>query len=158
MIDRNSPVTTDELHAYVDGMLPADRLAAVEAWLATHPEDAADVAEWRAQADAIRARYGAVADEPAPDRFALDRLAQSGRGWRVIAAAAIVAALLGGLAGWLAHGASAASPSPASSAEKSSCWTGTRSAPSRPRPAAPRSGFRRPSGSRPACCRCTTAS
>jgi anti-sigma factor RsiW len=111
MIERNSPVTMDELHAYVDGMLPADRLAAVEAWLATHPEDAAQVAEWRAQADAIRARYGAIADEPAPDRFALDRLAKTGRGWRAMAAAAIVAALLGGIAGWLAHGASAASPS-----------------------------------------------
>ena len=40
--------------------LPADRRAAVEAWLAAHPEDAARVAAWRAQAEAIRARYGAV--------------------------------------------------------------------------------------------------
>jgi len=111
MIDHNSPVTTDELHAYVDGMLPADRRAAVEAWLATHLDDAAQVAEWRTQADWIRARYGAVVEEPAPDRFDLDRLAQSGRGWRAIAAAAIVAALIGGVAGWLAHGASAAAPS-----------------------------------------------
>jgi len=60
MIDRNSHVTTDELHAYVDGMLPADRRDAVEAWLATHPEDAAHVAHWRAQADAIRECYGAL--------------------------------------------------------------------------------------------------
>jgi anti-sigma factor RsiW len=111
MIDRNSPVTTDELHAYVDGVLPADRRTAVEAWLATHPEDAAHVAEWRAQAIAIRARYGAVAQEPTPERFELDRLARNGRGWRAIAAAAIAAALIGGVAGWLAHGASAAAPS-----------------------------------------------
>src|SRR5262249_54042349 len=104
MIDRNSPVTTDELHAYVDGVLPADRRTAVEAWLATHPEDAAHVAEWRAQGNAIRARYGAVAQEPTPERFDLDRLARTGRGWRAIAAAAIVAALIGGVAGWLAHG------------------------------------------------------
>ena len=27
MTDRDSPVTADELHAYVDGMLPADRKA-----------------------------------------------------------------------------------------------------------------------------------
>ena len=56
MIDRNSPVTEDELHAYVDGEIAADRRGAVEAWLASHPEDAARVAQWRAQADAIRAR------------------------------------------------------------------------------------------------------
>ena len=30
MIDRDSPVTEDELHVYVDGELPGDRLAAVE--------------------------------------------------------------------------------------------------------------------------------
>ena len=72
MIDRDSPVTEDELHAYVDGELPADRQAAVEAWLASHPEDAARVAAWRAQAEAIRARYGAVANEPVPERLKVD--------------------------------------------------------------------------------------
>src|SRR5215813_14049801 len=111
MIDHDSPVTTDEVHAYVDRMLPADRLAAVEAWLASHPEDAAHVAEWRAQADAIRARYGAIADEPVPDRFDLNRLMKTRRNWRAIAAAAMIAALLGGAAGWFAHGAAAAAPS-----------------------------------------------
>ena len=73
MIDRNSPVTEDELHAYVDGELPADRQDAVTAWLSAYPEQAALVAAWRAQADAIRARYGAVANEPVPDRLKLDR-------------------------------------------------------------------------------------
>ena len=47
MIDRNSPVTEDELHAYVDGELPPDRMDAVAAWLADHPEQAALVASWR---------------------------------------------------------------------------------------------------------------
>ncbi len=41
MVDHNTPVTEDELHVYVDGELPADRREAVEAWLASHPEDAA---------------------------------------------------------------------------------------------------------------------
>ena len=96
MIDRHSPVTEDELHAYVDGELPADRRDAVEAWLATHPEDAARVAEWRAQADAIRARYGAIADEPVPARFDLDRLTRAGgRSWRAIAAAAVIVVVSG---------------------------------------------------------------
>ena len=56
MTDHNTPVTEDELHVYVDGQLPADRREAVEAWLSSHPDDAARVAGWRAQADAIRAR------------------------------------------------------------------------------------------------------
>jgi anti-sigma factor RsiW len=109
MMDRDLPVTADELHAYVDGLLPPDRRAAVEAWLAVHPNDAAQVAEWRAQADSISARYGAIANEPVPARFDLDRLAQPRRNWRTIAAATILAAAVGAAAGWIAHGASASS-------------------------------------------------
>jgi anti-sigma factor RsiW len=44
MIEREPPVTEEELHAYVDGELPADRGAAVAQWLDAHPEDAARVA------------------------------------------------------------------------------------------------------------------
>src|SRR5262245_66082570 len=109
MMERDVPVTADELHAYVDGLLPPDRRAAVEAWLAAHPNDAAEVAEWRIQADAIRSRYGAIANEPVPARFDLDRLAQPRRSWRAIAAATILAAVVGVAAGWIAHGVSASS-------------------------------------------------
>ena len=79
MIDREQPVTEDELHAYVDGELTADRRAAIEAWLAAHADDAAKVAAWRAQAEAIRARYGAVAQEPVPARLDLKRLERADR-------------------------------------------------------------------------------
>jgi len=103
--DRDAPVTEDELHAYVDGELAQDRRAAVEAWLGTHAEDAARVAAWRAQADAIRARYGATAVEPVPARFDLDRLARGERRWTRLAAAAAVLALLAGAAGgWFGRG------------------------------------------------------
>jgi anti-sigma factor RsiW len=115
MSDRDSPVTDDELHALVDGELPAERRAAIEAWLATHPEDAARVATWRAQGDAIRGRYGAIASEPTPSRFDLERLARAGRNgrsWGAIAAAGmIVAFVAGGVVGWVGRGASAAAPS-----------------------------------------------
>ncbi|MGB6467713.1 MAG: anti-sigma factor, partial [Xanthobacteraceae bacterium] len=47
MIDRDQIIGEDELNAYVDGELPADRRMAVEAWLATHPDDAAKVGAWR---------------------------------------------------------------------------------------------------------------
>jgi anti-sigma factor RsiW len=114
MMDRDIRVTTDELHAYVDGLLPADRRDAVEAWIAAHPDDAAQIAEWRAQAAAIRERYDAIAAQPAPVRFSVDRLLHSERGWRGIAAAAavimLVAFAIGGVVGWFAHIASAASP------------------------------------------------
>ena len=52
MTTQNSPVTEEELHAYVDGELPADRNEVVASWLAAHPGDAATVAVWRTQAEA----------------------------------------------------------------------------------------------------------
>ena len=105
MIDRDPPVTEDELHAYVDGELPADRHRAVEAWLASHPEDMARVALWRAQMDEIRARYGGAFDEPRPARFDIERLSIPSRPWRIAAAAALVAFVVGGASGWFARNA-----------------------------------------------------
>jgi anti-sigma factor RsiW len=108
--DRTEPVTEHELHAYIDGELPPERTAAVEAWLARHPEDGARVADWRAQAEAIRAHYAGV--EPAPPRFDLGKIMRRSRLWRSIAAVAVVIAFLAGsIVGWMAHGASAAAPS-----------------------------------------------
>jgi len=117
MNDRERAVGEDELNAYVDGELPADRREAVAAWLADHPEQAAMVAAWRAQAESIRARYGAVADEPVPERLKLEKLVRRdrgrgrGRAWAAVAAAVLVAFVAGGGAGWMARGASAAAPS-----------------------------------------------
>jgi anti-sigma factor RsiW len=117
MIDRDRPVTEDELHAYVDGELPDDRKEAVHAWLAANPDEAAQVAAWRAQADSIRSRYGAVANEPVPERLQLDRIIRNSAdaGWstRSIAAMAatiLIAFVVGGGAGWFAHDATAAAP------------------------------------------------
>jgi len=111
MSHRDSPVTEDELHVYVDGELPADRLAAVEAWLASHPEDAVRIANWRAQAEAIRARYSGLAKEPIPERLALDRITRRGHVWTAVAAAAaVVAFFAGGLTGWVARGSSIPPP------------------------------------------------
>jgi len=113
MIDRDSPVTEDELHAYIDGELPADRMEAVTAWLAAHPEQAVTVASWRAQSERIRARYSAVLDEAVPERLTLDQIIRTdranGRSWKAFAAAAaVVAFLAGGATGWFAHGISLA--------------------------------------------------
>ena len=99
------PVQEDELHAYVDGELPPERREAVAVWLAANPEQAALVAGWQAQAEAIRARYGAVLDEPMPARLRLDALLRGERSgrrrWVTFAAAAAMAAfLVGGATGW----------------------------------------------------------
>lgn len=102
MKDNELTVTEEELHAYVDGELASDRLAALEAWLAAHADDAARVAAWRRQADAIRARYGNVATQPIPQKLHLGRMSHASRSWKIAAAAAVLVAFFaGGMAGWL---------------------------------------------------------
>ena len=109
MTDRNIPVTEDELHAYVDNELPAERRSDVEAWLATHPDDAERVQSWRSMAEALHARYDSVADESVPKRLEIERLVQQPRKWIYGAIAATLAAfIVGGGAGWVARGATAA--------------------------------------------------
>src|SRR3954451_13773382 len=106
MSDRNIPVTEDELHAYVDNELPAERRGDVEAWLTTHPDDAERVRSWRAMAETLHARYDAVADEPVPRRLDIERLVRQPRRWIYGAIAATLAAFIaGGGVGWVAHGA-----------------------------------------------------
>jgi anti-sigma factor RsiW len=111
MTDPRIPVTEDELHAFVDNELPAERRGDVEAWLAGHPDDAGRVQSWRAMADALHARYDSVADEAVPKRLEIERLVRQPRKLVYGAiAATLVAFIAGGGVGWLAHGA-AASPS-----------------------------------------------
>src|SRR3569833_45629 len=109
MHERMIPVTEDELHAYVDGELPAERRADVEAWLAAHPDEAERVQSWRAMAEMLHARYDSIAQEPVPARLELERLERRPRQWVYGAvAAALVAFIAGGAIGWVAHGATAA--------------------------------------------------
>ena len=111
MTDKNIPVTEDELHAYIDNELPMERRGDVEAWLSTHPDDAERVHSWRAMADMLHARYDSIADEAVPKRLEIERLARQPRKWMVGAiAATLLAFVVGGGAGWMAHGA-ASSPS-----------------------------------------------
>jgi anti-sigma factor RsiW len=112
MIDHLN-VSEDELHAYVDGELPAERRGAVESWLTTHPEDAAKIAAWRKQAELIKARYGAVADEEIPPRLDIMRMARRRRSaWiAAAAAAAVILFVTGGFVGWVVRGVESPSPS-----------------------------------------------
>ena len=54
------------LCAWIDGELPPERRAEVEAWLREHPDDAARVRAWSADARSLRAALDPVLDEPVP--------------------------------------------------------------------------------------------
>src|SRR5258708_18912925 len=96
MTDPKIPVTEDELHAYVDNELPAERRGDVEAWLAAHPDDAERVQSWRAMAEALHARYNSVADEAVPKRREIPRLGRQPRKWLYGAIAPTLPAVVGG--------------------------------------------------------------
>ena len=109
MTDPRIPVTEDELHAYIDDELPAERRGDVETWLSAHPDDAERVRSWREMAEALHARYDSVADEPVPPRLSIDRLARPPRKWMYGAIAATLLAFIAGSGvGWLARGAAVA--------------------------------------------------
>lgn len=93
-------VTEAELHAYVDGALPAARAAAVEAYLAEHPEEAGRIAAYREQVTALRREFDAVLDEPVPPVLKAPRFAA--RPW-LRYAAAVAWLAIGGAGGWQLH-------------------------------------------------------
>lgn len=105
----------DELHAYVDGQLPDARRAAVEAWLADHPDEAAKVRAWKRDAECLRSAWGGVVALPAEPRLEPVRIRQrmrAGRRTGMARAAVLVIALgLGGVGGWQLHGARGADQS-----------------------------------------------
>lgn len=60
------PFSEEDLHAWVDGRLAADRRAELEAWLAANPERAQELARWRSVNERLHAGYDPVLDEPIP--------------------------------------------------------------------------------------------
>lgn len=61
-----SPITEDDLHAYADGQLDAERQFEVAAWLQRHPEAQAKIAHWQAQSLALHSAFDRVLDEAIP--------------------------------------------------------------------------------------------
>jgi anti-sigma factor RsiW len=114
MSDQMRPIAEEELHAYVDGCLEAERQPAVLRYLQEHPEVARRISAYQAQREALREALGAVAEEPIPSRLGLERLVQQRLGpqWRLWpAAACIVLGLgLGCLGGWFLHGGMSSIP------------------------------------------------
>lgn len=62
----DAEINPDELHAYADGRLPAERRLAVQAWLAAHPDAAAQVGDWQAVSRALHLGFDDVLNEPLP--------------------------------------------------------------------------------------------
>jgi anti-sigma factor RsiW len=107
-----NPIEESDLHAYVDGLLGAERREEVERHLAGHEQDARRVQAWRTQNAALRARFNPVLSEPLPARLAPQfkpKAANDKRYWRQIAAAFMIA-IVSGSGGWLLHAPTASEP------------------------------------------------
>lgn len=107
MTGNERPISEDDLHAYVDGVLDQTRRADVERYLSEHPEAAARVDGWQVANEALRRAVAWKAAEPVPARLNVAHLANSRLGqrwvpWRM-AASILVALAIGAGGGWMAH-------------------------------------------------------
>lgn len=120
----HTPITEAELHAYIDGQLAENRRTVVEAYLAAEPEEAARLQAYREQSAALRRLFNPILDEvlPASLQASAEQMMATPQGeclpsavnaekrpflsrWSLQRiAASLFVALLGGAAGWLAHG------------------------------------------------------
>ncbi len=105
-------LSTEDLHAYVDGQLNAPETSRVESWLAKHPDDAAAVLGYRLQNTRLHGAFDAVLDEPVPPDLTAIVSAHKSRPQRRVAAApwfrlaaSVLLLLSGAVGGWLLHGA-----------------------------------------------------
>ena len=99
-----APIGEDDLHAFIDGVLDPSRMAAVQAFLAARPDEAARLRAIAGQRDALRAALAFKEAEPIPARLRIGHLRAARRqaGWaraRVAVAAMFLLAVGAGL-GW----------------------------------------------------------
>ena len=106
MTEPGSPISEEDLHAYVDGRLNAERRDAVDRYLRNHPDVAASITTDISQRNALREAFRAYAASPTPPHLNLTRLVEERlrrhrASWRVAAAIALAfaAGAVGGL--WL---------------------------------------------------------
>jgi anti-sigma factor RsiW len=62
-------VETEALHARLDGLLPPERMAAVERYLAEHPEERERWSDYAAHRQGLREALAMAPDEPIPQRL-----------------------------------------------------------------------------------------
>lgn len=104
MSDKTVSIDEAELHAWIDGRLDDSRANAVRAAVEADPELAAMAGVYTKQNREIRALFGAVVDEPLPDRLRARHLARrlTHRRWLIPIAASVAWLALGLAGGWLA--------------------------------------------------------
>ncbi|MBE7425064.1 MAG: anti-sigma factor [Burkholderiaceae bacterium] len=102
------------LSAWLDGEVEGSECARIQAWLQTHPDDAARVRLWAVDRDALRARFAATLDEPLPERLTQTVWRRSGprRGfawgrWGQAAAAVVLLGAGVAIGAWWRGGAAA---------------------------------------------------
>ena len=98
------PIGDDDLHAYLDRRLPPGRLAAVDAYLAAHPEDVARLARYAERDAMLASALQTKLMEPIPCRLRvagiLARQRQRRAGHLARAAAVLLVAAASGAGGW----------------------------------------------------------
>jgi len=101
-VETTQPITEADLHAYADEQLPAERRVEVDAYLATHADEAARVQAWQRDNQALRSLLAPIVHEPIPVRMPLAPAPRVLR-WRIAAMAASIAFVSAGT-GWVARG------------------------------------------------------
>ena len=99
MSTRDTSMSDEDLHAYIDGELDPGRRAAIEAYLADHPEEAARFAAYREQQDALHRAFDPVLDESIPPGM-MRQPRDVGWSWLSHAAAVLVGILVGAAGSW----------------------------------------------------------
>ena len=97
------PVTEADLHAFVDGHLPAERQTEIAAYLAARPADAQRVEAYRAQKRELHALFDPVLDEQPPQRLlrsARPRAVSSTPWYLRRLAAGLAIVVISGATGW----------------------------------------------------------
>ena len=107
MSARPGAIEEGELHARLDGRLPPERAAEIDAYLAAHPEARARLQQYAEQQQSLRAAVAAETAGPIPARLRVARLLAEQRRRRrqrftqIAAAAALI--IVGGVGGWAAR-------------------------------------------------------
>lgn len=112
---KTEPISEQDLHAYVDNQLGAERRAQVEAYLAVQPEAAALVQDLRMQNHRLHEAYDTVLNEAVPIRIESVLLRKR---FPLAWAASVAALAIGLVAGWAARDVIQPSPGPAVFAER----------------------------------------
>ncbi|MGF6311121.1 anti-sigma factor RsiW [Bradyrhizobium sp. i1.8.4] len=107
----NRPITEDDLHAFVDRALEAEREAEVSAYLERHPDVAKRIAAYADERSLLRSALLPITEEPLPSQLNLARMIERPRRrpsslrWAI---AAMLMLSIGGLGGWMIRGATLA--------------------------------------------------